>query len=397
MYISKRIEMVAHSPIRKFNGYAANAQQKGKKIYKLNIGQPDIETPKCFSEAIKDHISDTLTYSESEGDLLLRGSISHYFKMYGMKYSPDEIIITNGGSEALSMAFSCILDPGDNVVIPEPFYTNYHAFVAAACGTIVPITTAAEDCYNYADVRMIENSINDRTRAIVCTTPGNPTGRQLTLKDMKLIGEIAKKHDLWIISDEVYREFVFNGREITSFGMLPELAERVIITDSISKRFSACGARVGCLISKNRKIIGNAMKIAQSRLSCPTLEQIGAAALYNLDFSYYDKMRDEFEARRDAVYEELIQIPGIVCDKPGGSFYIMAKLPVDNIENFLIFLLTEFDDAGETVMFTPAEGFYVTPGLGHNEIRLAYVLNKNDMKRGAELIKLGLKMYQNHI
>ena len=278
-------------------------------------------------------------------------------------------------------------------MVAEPFYTNYHAFVSAAGGNIVPITTTAEDGYDYAKAELIEKAITEKTRAIVCTNPGNPTGRLLTIDDIKLIGEIAKKYDLWIVADEVYREFVFDGNKMSSFGMLPDISDRVIIIDSISKRFSACGARVGCIASKNPDILDCAMKMAQGRLSCPTLEQIGAAALYRMDRSYYDEMKKEYEARRDAVYEELIRIPGIVCEKPGGSFYIMAKLPIEDVEDFLMFLLTEFEDNGETVMFSPAEGFYATPGLGRDEIRIAYVLNSDDMRRGAELIRLGIESY----
>ena len=393
MNISKRMLQIGESPIRKFNKYALEAQKKGKKIYRLNIGQPDVETPQCFMDAIKHFQSKVIAYSESGGEVDLQEAIASYFKGYGMDYAKDDIMVTTGGSEALSMVFTSVLDPGDNVVVAEPFYTNYNTFITAACGTVSPITTKAEDGYAYADRELIEKAINDRTRAIVCTNPGNPTGRVLTPEDIRLICEVARDNDLWVIADEVYREFVFDGNDITSFGMFPEFADRVIIVDSISKRFSACGARVGCLVSKNADIMECAMKIAQDRLSCATLDQVGAAAMYRMDPSYYDGMKAEYESRRDAVYHELSQIPGIVCSRPGGSFYIMAKLPVDNVEDFLMFLLTEFDDNGETVMFSPAEGFYATPGLGRDEIRIAYVLNSDDMRRGAELIRLGLEKY----
>lgn len=293
------------------------------------------------------------------------------------------------------MVFNSILDPGDEIITAEPFYANYQTFVTTADGVIVPMTTRAEDGYDYADAELIESAITDKTRAIICTSPGNPTGRVLSMDDIRLIGELAIKHDLWIVADEVYREFAYDGKDITSFGMVPEIRDRVILIDSVSKRFSACGARVGCIVSKNKDLMDSVMKIAQGRLCCPTLDQIGAAALYRLDRSYYDKAREEYEARRDAVYDELMKIPDIVCRKPGGSFYIMAKLPVDDIEDFLIFLLREFDDNGETVMFSPAEGFYATPGLGKDEIRIAYVLNRDDMRRGVELIRLGLEQYKN--
>lgn len=293
------------------------------------------------------------------------------------------------------MVFNSILDPGDEIITAEPFYANYQTFVTTADGVIVPMTTRAEDGYDYADAELIESAITDKTRAIICTSPGNPTGRVLSMDDIRLIGELAIKHDLWIVADEVYREFAYDGKDITSFGMVPEIRDRVILIDSVSKRFSACGARVGCIVSKNKDLMDSVMKIAQGRLCCPTLDQIGAAALYRLDRSYYDKAREEYEARRDAVYDELMKIPDIVCRKPGGSFYIMAKLPVDDIEDFLMFLLREFDDNGETVMFSPAEGFYATPGLGKDEIRIAYVLNRDDMRRGVELIRLGLEQYKN--
>lgn len=393
MELSKRMAKIGHSPIRRFNTYALNAEKQGKKIYRLNIGQPDIETPACFMESINDFDEKVIKYSESGGEAVLQEAISDYFKKYGMDFRKEDIMITNGGSEALSMVFTCILDPGDNVLLAEPFYSNYRTFVTAAGGEIVPITTRAEDGYDYAEKELIESAVTDKTKAICCITPGNPTGRTLSFDDMKLISSIAAEHDLWIIADEVYREFAYDGRDITSFGMLPDIQDRLIIIDSVSKRFSACGARVGTLITKNAELMDAVMKLAQGRLCCPTVDQIGAAALYRLDDSYYDEMKAEYEARRDAAYEELARIPGIVCQKPGGSFYIMAKLPVDDVEDFLMYLLTEFDDNGETVMFSPAEDFYATPGLGRNEMRIAYVLNSDDMRRGAELIRLGLESY----
>ena len=393
MELSKRMAKIGHSPIRRFNTYALNAEKQGKKIYRLNIGQPDIETPACFMESINNFDEKVIKYSESGGEAVLQEAISDYFKKYGMDFRKEDIMITNGGSEALSMVFTCILDPGDNVLLAEPFYSNYRTFVTAAGGEIVPITTRAEDGYDYAEKELIESAITDKTKAICCITPGNPTGRTLYFDDMKLISSIAAEHDLWIIADEVYREFAYDGRDITSFGMLPDIQDRLIIIDSVSKRFSACGARVGTLITKNAELMDAVMKLAQGRLCCPTVDQIGAAALYRLDDSYYDEMKAEYEARRDAAYEELARIPGIVCRKPGGSFYIMAKLPVDDVEDFLMYLLTEFDDNGETVMFSPAEDFYATPGLGRNEMRIAYVLNSDDMRRGAELIRLGLESY----
>ncbi|WP_415932058.1 pyridoxal phosphate-dependent aminotransferase [Zhenpiania hominis] len=393
MKLSNKVLAMEHSPIRKFNAIAQKANEAGKKVYYLNIGQPDVETPACFMEAIRAFDEKVIAYAESGGVAALQDAISGYFRQYGMEYERENIIVTNGGSEALSMTFISLLNPGDEVLIPEPFYTNYHTFVTMADGVIVPITTTPEEGYHYADAEKIEAAITPKTRAICCISPGNPTGNVLTLEEIRLIGEIAKKHDLWIIADEVYREFAYDGRSATSFGMAEELADRVIIIDSVSKRFSACGARIGCIVSKNEELLDNLMKIAQGRLCSPTVEQIGAEALYKLPKSYYDEIRAEYEARRDVVYKELMKIPGVVCQKPGGAFYLTAKLPVDNVEEFLMFLLTEFDDQGETVMFAPAEGFYATPGLGKEEMRIAYVLNRKDMARGVELIRLGLEAY----
>lgn len=393
MKLSKRVEEMQFSPIRKFNPIAQKAKDAGKKIYHLNIGQPDVETPSVFMEAIRNFDQKVIAYAESGGLPVLQDAIIEYFKKYNMEYIRDEIIVTTGGSEALTMAFLAIINDGDEVLIPEPFYTNYHTFATSAGGKVVPITTKAEDGYHYAQREQIEKAITAKTKAICCISPGNPTGTVLTLDEIKLIGEIAKKHDLYIIADEVYREFAYDGRDVTSFGMEPGIADRVIIIDSVSKRFSACGARIGCIVSKNKEFMEAVMKIAQGRLCTSTVDQIGAAALYKLPRSYYDKVKAEYCARRDVVFEELQKIPGVVCQKPGGSFYITAKLPVDNVEDFLMFLLEDFDDNGETVMFAPAEGFYATEGLGRDELRIAYVLNKQDMRRGVELIRLGLEAY----
>lgn len=395
MKLSKRVDKMQHSPIRRFNQYAIEAERNGKKVYRLNIGQPDVETPACFIDAIKNFDKKIIAYSESGGETDLLDAICGYFARYDIRFERNDIIITNGGSEALNMVFTSILDPGDDVIIAEPFYTNYHTFITGAGGNVVPITTKAEDGYNFADRTLIENAITSDTKAICCISPGNPTGRVLSLDDMKLIGEIAKKYDLWIIADEVYREFVYDNKQISSFGMIKELEERVIIVDSVSKRFSACGARIGFAASKNKELMDGLMKISQGRLCVSTLDQIGAAALYSLSETYYSDIKEEYESRRDAAYEELMKIPDVICQKPGGAFYMMAKLPVDNVEDFLIFLLTEFEDNGETVMFAPAEGFYGTKGLGKDEMRIAYVLNRNDMKRGVELIKLGIEKYNN--
>ena len=394
MDVSKRVAAMQFSPIRRFNTYAFEAEAEGKKVYRLNIGQPDVETPECFMEAIRAFDKKVIAYAESGGVNELLDAIIDYNKQYDMHYERKNILVTNGGSEALTMIFTALLNPGEEAIIAEPFYTNYNTFCNQVNGKLSPITTKAEDGYAWADRELIESAITENTKAICCISPGNPTGRVLTLDEMKLIGEIAKEHDLWIISDEVYREFAYDGRDVTSFGMLDDLADRVVIVDSVSKRFSACGARVGCIISKNEELMSGVLKLAQGRLCCPTLEQVGAAALYRMDKSYYDVARAEYEGRRNAAYEELSQIPGIVCQKPGGAFYLTCKLPVEDAEDFLMFLLKEFDDKGETVMFAPAAGFYATEGLGKNEMRIAYVLNQDSMRRGAEQIRLGIEAYK---
>ncbi len=395
MKISDRVEAMQFSPIRKFNPIAQKAKEEGKHVYHLNIGQPDVETPPCFMEAIRNYNSKVIAYAESGGITELQDAISDYFKTYNMDIARKDMIVTTGGSEALIMTFLSILNEGDEVLIPEPFYTNYHTFATAAGGIVVPVTTKVEDGYTYATREQIEPLITDRTRAICCINPGNPTGVVLTEEEMEIIGDIAIEHDLWIVADEVYREFAYDGRKALSFGQIKRLEDRVIVIDSVSKRFSACGARVGVIISRNETLMKNVMKIAQGRLCTATVDQVGAAALYRLPPSYFDEVKAEYCARRDVVFEELCKIPGIVCRKPGGSFYVTCKLPVDNVEDFLIFLLTEFDDKGETVMFAPAEGFYATPGLGRDEIRIAYVLNQDDLRRGVELIRLGLEAYNN--
>ncbi|MCR4601271.1 MAG: pyridoxal phosphate-dependent aminotransferase [Clostridia bacterium] len=393
MKISDKVESMQFSPIRRFNPMGFKAEADGKKVYHLNIGQPDVETPSVFMDAIREYDKKVIAYAESGGINDLRDAVVDYFKGYDIDFGRDDIMVTTGGSEALNMTFLTILNEGDEVLIAEPFYTNYHTFITAAGGKVVPITTKAEEGYHYAKRDQIEACITPKTKAIVCINPGNPTGTVLTLDEMKLIGEIAKEHDLWIIADEVYREFVYDDRKLASFGMLPEFADRVVIIDSVSKRYSACGARIGFAISKNQDFCQGLMKIAQGRLCVSTVDQVGSAALFRLPKSYYDEVKAEYNGRRDVVYEELMKIPGVVCQKPGGAFYLTAKLPVDDVEDFLVFLLTEFEDNGETVMFAPAAGFYATPGLGKDEMRIAYVLNKEDMRRGTELIKLGIEAY----
>jgi aspartate aminotransferase len=394
MRLSKKILTIKPSPIRKFFKYTEAAKKAGKKVYFLNIGQPDVSTPPVFMEAIRHDGRDIVEYGPSTGSPDLIDAVRDYYKRYGMDFATDEILITCGGSEALRFIIDCICDEGDEVIVPEPFYTNYGAFVRASGGVIVPITTCAEDGYRYADREKLENLITPRTKALLLTNPGNPTGVVLTPDEMELIGSVARENDLFIIADEVYREFVYDGTPMSSFGLIEDIADRTVIVDSVSKRFSACGARIGVALSKNRELLDNLLKLAQSRLCAPTLDQVGSAALYRLPSDYFDAVRLEFERRRDAVCEELAKIDGAVFSKPPGAFYITVKLPVDDAEEFLLWILREFDDKGETVMFTPAEDFYATEGLGRSEIRIAYVLKEHELRRAVELIRLALAAWK---
>lgn len=394
MKLSDRVQAMQNSPIRKFNPMAAEAKAKGTKIYHLNIGQPDIVTPSVFMESIKGFDQKVLAYAESPGLPELQDSIIDYFKTFDMNLDRKDILITSGGSEALTLVFLSLINPGDEVIVAEPYYTNYLTFIQAADGVIKPVTTYAEDGYKYAYMDRLEAAVTEKTKMISIVNPGNPTGCILSREDMRVICDFAKKHDLWILADEVYREFAYDGREMTSFGQYEDVADRVIIIDSISKRFSACGARIGCLISKNADLMANVMKIAMGRLCCPTLEMVGATALYKLDPSFFTEVRAEYEKRRNVSYEALKKIPGVVCEQPGGAFYITCKMPVENTEDLLVFLLKEFRENNETVMYAPAEGFYATPGLGKNELRIAYILNADDMARGIELLGKGIEAYK---
>jgi len=393
MKLSTKIQEMNYSPIRKFNSYAAAASEQGKKIYKLNIGQPDIITPTVFFEAIRNFDEKVLEYGESIGNIELREGIVKYFKNVGVECTKDELIITNGGSEALLFIFLALLNEGDEALMAEPFYSNYHSLIKAAGGSIAPIPTIAEEGYAYASKEKLEAALTDKTKVMCVVNPSNPTGTLLTEEEVRTVIDFAIEHDLWLVVDEVYREFIYDGQEMSSFAHYPEIEDRLIVVDSISKRFASCGARIGYIMTKNEELHGNIMKLAQSKLCCPTLEQVGAAALYGLEANYFDETREEYKRRRDAICEELSKIEGAVFRKPGGAFYVMVKLPVDNAEDFLMFLLTEFDVDGETIMYAPASGFYQTEGCGINEVRLAYVLKEEDLRRAMQILKLGIEAY----
>ena len=393
MKFSSKVKKCGLSPMRKFHPYAVAAEAKGRKIYHLNIGQPDVETPPQFFEAVRNFSQSVLEYAPSPGMPELIDAIQKYYDNLNMHFEKDEILITTGGSEALSIIFQCILDDGDEVLIPEPFYPNYATMVNTTGASIHPIPTSPEEGYRYADRAKIEAQINEHTRAIVCTTPGNPTGVVLTPDEQRLMCDIAKEHGLFIIGDEAYREFVYAGEPLQSFGEYADAAENVIVIDTVSKRFSACGARVGAILTRNHELLGEAMKYCQARLSVATLDQIASAALYNVGPEYFAAVRDEYKRRRDTVVAKLAEIPGVICECPKGAFYLMAALPVDDADKFQQWLLEEFEDNGDTVMFAPGEPFYGTPGKGKNEIRIAYVLKQADLERAMDLLALGIKAY----
>ena len=393
MRFSSKAQKCGLSPMRKFHPYAVAAQEAGKRIYHLNIGQPDIETPVQYFEAIRGFSQPVLGYAPSAGMPVLIDAVQRYFDRMGMHFEKDEILITTGGSEGLQIVLNCILDEGDEILIPEPFYPNYSTMVYTCGAVIRPIPTSPEEGYRFADRERIEAQITPRTRAILCNDPVNPTGVVLTAQELRLMVDIAKEHDLFLIGDEAYREFVYDGGELKSVGSFPDAAENVVIVDSVSKRFSACGARIGCIVSRNHQLLSEALKYCQARLSVATLDQVGAAALYEVDSSYLDHVREEYKRRRDTVMAKLREIPGVVCKCPQGAFYVMAALPVDDADEFQKWLLTDFEDNGETVMFAPGEPFYATPGLGRNEVRIAYVLKEQDMERAMELLALGIEGY----
>lgn len=393
MRFSSKVQKCGLSPMRKFHPYAVAAEAKGKTIYHLNIGQPDVVTPPAFFEAVREFSQPVLAYAPSPGLPVMIDAIQGYYDKLDMHFEKSEILITTGGSEALAIALQCILDDGDEILIPEPFYPNYNTMVRTCGASIRPIPTTPEEGYHYADRAKVEAGINERTRAIMVTNPGNPTGVVLTHDEMRMLVDVAKEHELFIIGDEAYREFVYGGEPLQSFGEFADAAENVIVVDTVSKRFSACGARIGCLITRNHELLAQAMKYCQSRLSVSTLDQIASAKLYTVGPEYFAAVREEYRLRRDTVVRKLAEIDGVVCKCPKGAFYLMAALPVDDADKFQTWLLEEFDDNGDTVMFAPGEPFYGTPGKGKNEIRIAYVLERKKLERAMDLLALGIKAY----
>ena len=393
MKFSSKILKCELSPIRKFAPYAAAARARGIEIYPLNIGQPDIATPNEYFDAVKNFSTPVLGYAPSDGVPEYLDAVHGYYEKLGQPVDRGGVLATEGGSEALSIALECILDEGDELLVPEPFYTNYATFAALTGAEIRPIPTTPEEGFRYAERERIEPLINERTRAILITNPGNPTGSVLTRAEMRVIADIAVERGLFVISDEVYREFTYGGEAMASMLEFEHAHDNVVVIDSVSKRFSACGARVGALISRNSGLMKQALKICQARLCAATLDQVGAAALYSVGPEYFAAVREEYQRRRDTAYAGLMRIPGVVCRRPEGAFYLMAKLPIDNTDTFQQWMLEEFSDRGETVMLTPGEGFYATPGKGTNEARIAYVLEQDRLERAMELLALGIEAY----
>ena len=395
MKLSSKALACGQSPMRKFHPYAVAAAAAGKKIYHLNIGQPDIHTPDALYDAIHNFRTPVLAYAASPGIPELIEAIERYYRNIGVGLDESDILITTGGSEALQIAANCLLDDGDEVIVPEPFYPNYHTFITTAGGVIHPLHTRPEEGYFYADRARIEACITPKTKAIMITNPGNPTGTCLTEAQMKMLLDVAVAHDLYLVADEVYREFTYDGEPLHSFGKFDYGQENLILIDSVSKRFSACGARIGCILTRNHELLGHALKYCQARLSVATLDQVASAALYQVDASYFAAVREEYKRRRDTVVAKLREIPGVVFDCPKGAFYLMAALPIDDADNFQKWLLEEFDDNGDTVMFAPGAPMYVTPGKGKNEIRIAYILKQDKLERAMDLLALGIKAYNN--
>lgn len=394
MKLSKRAVEVQASPIRKLMPFADEAKAKGVKIYHLNIGQPDIETPQVMIDVYRNYQDKVLAYGPSQGLLEYRQNLVDYYSRYDIHISTDDIIVTTAGSEAIIFAMMAICDAGDEIIIPEPFYTNYNGFAKMAGAKITPLTTHAEQEFALPPNKEIEKLINVNTKAIMLCNPGNPTGAVYSKQDLERIAQLAIKHDIFVIADEVYREFVYDGLSHTSILTLENIADRAVLVDSISKRYSACGARIGCMISKNEELMAATLKFAQARLCPPTIEQLAASAATKLQAEYFQPTLAEYKKRRDIVFSELQKIPGIVCHKPKGAFYVIAKLTaIEDAEDFAKWMLAEFSENKETVMFSPAEGFYATPGMGKNEIRIAYVLNEDDLVAAMKLLRKGLKKY----
>lgn len=391
--ISTKGKNMPESPIRKLVPYAEAAIKKGRTIYQLNIGQPDIKTPKAALDAVKTSDIEVLSYSHSAGFESYRNKLADYYKTHEIPAESQDIIITTGGSEALLFAMGSITDPGDEVIIPEPFYANYNGFATASGVSIIPIQSTIENNFALPPISAFEELISEKTKAIVLCNPGNPTGYLYTKEEIEKLADIALKHDLFIVADEVYREFAYDEVKHFSIMSIPKLAQNAIMVDSVSKRYSMCGARIGCLVSKNKEVISTAMKFAQARLSPPTFAQIASEAALETPQEYFDEVIEEYTSRRNILIEGLKKIEGVKVAIPKGAFYCIAELPIDNADVFAQWLLENFELDNETVMVAPAAGFYSTPNTGLNQVRIAYVLKKENLERALEILKEALKQY----
>jgi aspartate aminotransferase len=393
MRISRRAINIQDSPIRKLSSLAAEVKKQGVSVYHLNIGQPDIHTPEIFRKRICEYKEEVLSYGPSDGLETLKEAMIRYFSLYGIGLEKKNIIIATGGSEAISFAFNVVADPEDEIIVPEPFYTNYNGIASVCNLTLVPVTTLAETGFHLPADAEIEAKITPRTRAILLCSPNNPTGPVYSREEISRVGDLVRKHELFLIADEVYKEFTYDGKTHFSALQLPGIEEQVIVVDSISKRYSACGARIGAVISRNDSAIKGVFKLAQTRLCPPTLEQVGAVGAYELPISYFREMMAEYQKRRDSLCSILTSRRDIVLQKPEGAFYIMAKLPIDDCDRFARWLLTDFQDNRETVMVAPGAGFYATPGKGKQEVRLAYVLEASKLERAGQLLLKAIDRY----
>ncbi len=392
----KAVEMPA-SPIRKLVPYADKAKKLGKIVYHLNIGQPDIETPEVALNAIRNFDHKVLEYSHSAGFESYRNNLALYYQKTGIPVNAEDIIITTGGSEALIFGFMTTCDPGDEVIIPEPFYANYNGFATTAGLKVVPVGSSIESGFALPPVEEFEKKITSKTRAIVICNPGNPTGYLYTKEELEQLSEIVKKHDLFLFADEVYREFCYDGAVPFSVMNLKGIEDNVIMIDSVSKRYSMCGARIGAMISKNKEVMSAALKFGQARLSPPTIDQIASEAALQTPQKYFDDVVSEYVTRRNIMVDGLNAIPGVFCPKPSGAFYCVAKFPVDNAEKFCQWLLEDFEFEGQTVMMAPANGFYATEGAGLQEARIAYVLNQDSLHKAVKCLEEALKVYPGRV
>ena len=396
-HISERAVEMPQSPIRKLAPLAAAAENRGIKIYHLNIGQPDLKTPEEGLDVLRHSGREILEYSPSQGFLSYRRKLVDYYNRYNIHLTPDDIIVTTGGSEAVFFAFMSCLNPGDEIIVPEPAYANYMAFAISAGARIRTVSTTIEEGFSLPKVEKFEELINDRTRAILICNPNNPTGYLYTRREMNQIRDLVKKHDLYLFSDEVYREFIYTGSPYISASHLEGIEQNVILIDSVSKRYSECGIRIGALITKNEEVRSAVMKFCQARLSPPLLGQLVAEASIDTSADYLREMYDEYVERRNCLIDGLNKIPGVYSPIPMGAFYTMARLPIDDAERFCAWCLEEFSYENETVMMAPGAGFYTTPGAGHNEVRIAYVLNKHDLERALFLLAHALEAYPGHL